>query len=96
MCNLLGTVEAHPHPIPRVLAGFGTTRDNTRVDTRPNRKIRIRIRRGKYKEHWRHIRFDTCEQMWEKFQSSGVYATYLNKGGLPREADLLRVPMCLH
>jgi hypothetical protein len=35
----------------------------TRMDTNPRRKKRIRIGPSKYKEHWRHISYDTNEEM---------------------------------
>ena len=46
-----------PPPTPRYW------HNNTRIDTRQNRKIRIRVGPNEYVEHWRHVRFDTCEQM---------------------------------
>ena len=69
--------------------------DHTRIDTRPNRKIRIRVGPGKYKEHWRHIRFDTCEEMWLKFKASAEHSKYAQANPtLPISKDIFYESRC--
>ena len=56
---------------------------HTRFDTNARKKKRHRIGVNKYVEHWRHIQYDTNQEMWDAFQRSAEYGAYLLLGGTP-------------
>ena len=51
------------------------------MDTNPRKKKRIRIGVNKYKEHWRHVQYETDEKMARAFFKGPEYAAYLDRGG---------------
>ena len=61
---------------------------NTRMDTNPRKKKRIRIGVNKYKEHWRHVQYETDEQMARAFFKGPEYAAYLDRGGKAFQEDI--------
>ena len=60
----------------------------TRLDTRLGKKKRHRETDKKtgevfYREHWRHVQYDTDEQIADEFFQSVDYAQYVAEGGQP-------------
>lgn len=56
---------------------------NTRFDTNSRKKKRHRVATNSYIEHWRHVQYDTNQQMWDAFKNSAEYGAYLLLGGAP-------------
>ena len=67
----------------------------TRVDTRPGRKIRIRVGSNRYVEHWRHIQFMANWEMAVLFFDSYEYKSYLEiSRGIPFKEDVFYSAKC--
>jgi len=49
----------------------------TRLDTRPGKKVKIRVGKNEYVEHWRHVQYMTDQEMAYLFFASAKYAQYL-------------------
>ena len=64
----------------------------TRMDTNPARKKRIRTGKGTYMEHWRHIVYDTNEEMAKRFFTGHEYSEYLESEGMPIKEDIFTSP----
>ncbi|KOO35924.1 hypothetical protein Ctob_015561, partial [Chrysochromulina tobinii] len=67
---------------------------NCRFDTNPRKKKRIRLGRNKYKEHWRHIQYETNEAMAKLFFAGHEYSQYLEGGGQPFKEDIFYQSKC--
>ena len=67
---------------------------NCRFDTNPRKKKRIRLGRSKYKEHWRHIQYETNEVMAKLFFAGHEYSQYLEGGGQPFKEDIFYKSKC--
>ena len=50
--------------------------------------------RNKYKEHWRHIQYETDEAMAKLFFAGHEYSQYLECGGLPFKEDIFYQSKC--
>ena len=61
---------------------------HTRFDTNARKKRRHRIGINRYVEHWRHIQYDTNQEMWDAFMRSAEYGAYLLLGGKPISRSL--------
>jgi len=73
----------------------------TRVDTRPGRKVRIRVDVNEYVEHWRHVQYMSDWEMAVLFFSSSEYKTYLElskcisyPNGQPFKEDIFYMAKC--
>ena len=71
----------------------------TRLDTRLGKKKRHREVNpvtGKvfYREHWRHVQYDTDAQIAANFFISVDYQQYLAEGGLPFSKDVFCQAKC--
>lgn len=47
-----------------------------------------------YREHWRHVQYDTDEQIAEDFFKSVDYLQYLSEGGMPFKKDIFLQAKC--
>ena len=71
----------------------------TRLDTNVGKKKRNRevnpiTNEVFYREHWRHVQYDTDEQIADDFFKSLDYQQYLSSGGLPFSKDLFLQSKC--
>ena len=64
------------------------------MHTNPRKKKRIRIGVNKYKEHWRHVQYETDEQMARAFFKGPEYAAYLDRGGKAFKEDIFYEMKC--
>jgi hypothetical protein len=67
---------------------------HTRFDTNARKKRRHRIGVNKAVEHWRHIQYDTNQEMWDGFIRSAEYGAYLLLGGKPISRSLFFEMKC--
>jgi hypothetical protein len=71
----------------------------TRLDTNVNKKKRSRevipiTKQVFYREHWRHVQYDTDQQIAEDFFNSVDYLQYLADGGQPFSKDVFLQCKC--
>jgi len=73
----------------------------TRLDTRPGRKVRIRVDANEYVEHWRHVQYMSDWEMAVMFFSSSEYKSYLELSkcmsypdGQPFKEDIFYAAKC--
>ena len=65
-----------------------------RLDTRPGRKVNIRMGANSFVQHWRHVQYVTNQEIAALFFSGAEYASYLQGGGITFKEDIFYSSRC--